>query len=1100
MGTKVSGLGVESDFGKHVSQGAPHAHRTAKFFHIKGAFINTSTGAPDAGKPIKLDSSGKIDSSMYGTLPSHTHVKVDITDTPWAWADVLKTGSNLTDLATRNHAGLQNITDSQHHNKLHSIVGVQHSASGLTIGHFLRAISPTTFTFQAIQTGDLPSPSHAFTNLLSNSGFEVWNEDDGNRGLGALTYDNLAVSTFQVGETVTGQTSGAVGKVQKNVGSVLTLGACAGRFQDDEQIVGGTSGATADVNMPNSAAGVDLVQNGDFSVDTDPPPGWTAGNGSTLTTEGAGQIGNCMMISNGQDDNGRAVQPDITLEEGKIYKFICYFKKGTGTGGDIKLYDVDHSVYIKEWVATDATWTIYTFTFEATNFTTLRITLRNNEAVTGKTAYFDEISCYEITLCYTRADNLAFDGGWKKDSGVDIYREHSGSNTKDGSFYALKFVPTSANMRIIWNWDLRTKLDFRAAFEGRTLTRGAWVKAFAANHARLEYYDSGGGYSFSSYHTGGGAWEWLELTVAVSATITELYLFVLRGTLAGNVDGTTIVYISQPMLLFGSSIGEGNYQPKQYDPEIIENPYVLTNLFPNSGFGVWSQSDAEEGLGTLTYDNLAVSTFQVGEGIIGQTSGAWAVVISDISFVLTLGACDGRFHDNEQIVGQASGATADVNMPDSTVGVDLVQNGDFSVDTDPPPGWTVRLGTITTEGGGQVGNCMKNASLAGSAPWAKQTITVEIGKIYKIGGYFKHVDSTGGACVFVGTTNEGAEYGAPVDDDMTTAWTAWSLTFEATTISCYLSLRSNATGVGQYDLFDEIYCYEITPNITGVNAGAPDGWAKNIYVDVYREHDGNNTKDGSFYALKIVNGATPARGIYWQFTQEEIYKPYISRTITIGAWVKTNAANNANLKILEGGVGGSTSPYHTGGGDYEWLEVTRTISASMMYIGIEIRGALAGNVDGSTIIYLSQPMLVFGSSIGEGNYQPKQGEIIWLEQKILSNKFHAIYSLGNSGWSDLNIEGDTDAMLPKGIRSISVAVGVRDSGCAAIPTFFQFRRNSNQGFQFINTLTGIANDEVRYLGGRQACDENGDVQYNVVASGGDTFDIPIFHYTAVQLN
>ena len=38
------------------------------------------------------------------TPAAHTHVKADITDTPWAWADVSKAGSNLTDLATWEHA------------------------------------------------------------------------------------------------------------------------------------------------------------------------------------------------------------------------------------------------------------------------------------------------------------------------------------------------------------------------------------------------------------------------------------------------------------------------------------------------------------------------------------------------------------------------------------------------------------------------------------------------------------------------------------------------------------------------------------------------------------------------------------------------------------------------------------------------------------------------------------------------------------------------------------------------------------------------------------------------------------------------------------
>ncbi len=43
---------------------------------------------------------------LSADLPAHTHVKADITDTPWAWTDVSKTGSSLADLATRSAADL----------------------------------------------------------------------------------------------------------------------------------------------------------------------------------------------------------------------------------------------------------------------------------------------------------------------------------------------------------------------------------------------------------------------------------------------------------------------------------------------------------------------------------------------------------------------------------------------------------------------------------------------------------------------------------------------------------------------------------------------------------------------------------------------------------------------------------------------------------------------------------------------------------------------------------------------------------------------------------------------------------------------------------
>lgn len=112
-----------------------------------------------------------------GSGPDHTHVMAHITDTPWVWADVSKAGSNLTDLATRQHAGLTDITsdqhhaeshtlashstkphsaltdvlENQHHNKVHALTGTHHTASGLTVGWVIKATGATTFAW-----GQLP--------------------------------------------------------------------------------------------------------------------------------------------------------------------------------------------------------------------------------------------------------------------------------------------------------------------------------------------------------------------------------------------------------------------------------------------------------------------------------------------------------------------------------------------------------------------------------------------------------------------------------------------------------------------------------------------------------------------------------------------------------------------------------------------------------------------------------------------------------------------------------------------------------------------------------------------------------------------------------
>lgn len=104
----------------------------------------------------------------------------------------------------------------------------------------------------------------ARTNVVKNLDelflYGVLNPYTGNgliKGLGMsymhVNYDNLAVASFTVGETVTGGTSSATGVVvevyETGTEGYVILDHTTGTFEDNEQIEGGTSGATADVNV-----------------------------------------------------------------------------------------------------------------------------------------------------------------------------------------------------------------------------------------------------------------------------------------------------------------------------------------------------------------------------------------------------------------------------------------------------------------------------------------------------------------------------------------------------------------------------------------------------------------------------------------------------------------------------------------------------------------------------------------------------------------------------------------------------------------------------------------------------------------------------------
>lgn len=54
-----------------------------------------------------------------------------------------------------SHTDLSSVTADQHHNQVHGITGADHTASGLTAGHVLRATGSTTFAFGQVQHADL---------------------------------------------------------------------------------------------------------------------------------------------------------------------------------------------------------------------------------------------------------------------------------------------------------------------------------------------------------------------------------------------------------------------------------------------------------------------------------------------------------------------------------------------------------------------------------------------------------------------------------------------------------------------------------------------------------------------------------------------------------------------------------------------------------------------------------------------------------------------------------------------------------------------------------------------------------------------------------
>jgi hypothetical protein len=387
----------------------------------------------------------------------------------------------------------------------------------------------------------------------------------------------------------------------------------------------------------------------------------------------------------------------------------------------------------------------------------------------------------------------------------------------------------------------------------------------------------------------------------------------------------------------------------------------------------------------------------------------------------------------------------------------------------------------------------------GSPQYAYVGLTgLTVGKLYKFSCFVKDgTDAISAACeIQIRNAADNATI-ASTALAASGAWADFSVVWEATQVNNKIRIYLDIDAADETMLIDEIQVYEITPGCVAADDDSPDGWHKDATLDVYREHSGSNTKDGAFYSLKTVPSAQndfinwPSSALYDSLEFADKFK---GRTVTFGAWVKSSTASDLKLRLTDA-TDDTDSGYHTGGGDWEWLEVTKTIATDTTSFLATIIHLHASPGDA----YISQPMLVFGNLIGEGNYTPKSNETIWIEGIVTSIVLHTVPSSGDIGWTDLIIEADTLGKLPKGIKTVFFRTIANDSGSAGGDSYVAFRIKDTILTLNINSLFGLANDASGRFAGWQPCDANGDIEYNIQATGADTLDITLFQYYGVQL-
>jgi len=270
----------------------------------------------------------------------------------------------------------------------------------------------------------------------------------------------------------------------------------------------------------------------------------------------------------------------------------------------------------------------------------------------------------------------------------------------------------------------------------------------------------------------------------------------------------------------------------------------------------------------------------------------------------------------------------------------------------------------------------------------------------------------------------------------------FSFTFKATATTDTLIINGGAPC--NLDISD-VFVDEVAPGCVDANYLCADGWFKQSAVDTRRES--TETHSGSLYSLKVLGIAASMDVNYNPPGQSTAGSPWLAkcagRKLTFGAWVKT-AGGSDNVKLgFYDNSSYSYSSANTGTG-WNWLEITQTATATTNFYPIIW-------VDTGETAYISQPMLVFGSSIGSGNYTRPQGEIINCETQITISPLDGAATVSSD--TNYDLEVSTNGKIPKGIKALTLR-GFKTPN--AIGNYFGIY--SDTGWQYL-TYSPTANNE-----------------------------------------
>lgn len=269
------------------------------------------------------------------------------------------------------------------------------------------------------------------------------------------------------------------------------------------------------------------------------------------------------------------------------------------------------------------------------------------------------------------------------------------------------------------------------------------------------------------------------------------------------------------------------------------------------------------------------------------------------------------------------------------------------------------------------------------------------------------------------------------------------------------------------------FCWA-SPGILKTQYG-PDDWRKDTGVSIWRVCDSPGTIGVSSYSIlatvamatpfNVEAGGTPYQ-IWWEPMDKGTNKDFIAlfnnKPLSAGVYVKSSYKTGVSIFYNKDGVWTDTGETNTLTDQWEWLSAsyTPTAGTTLYPFGLSIRGG--------TTVYICQPILDYGSAIGEGNYSPGEPPYNLLAGVSLVGLDNG--SKG-SGASTINLERASLLRLPSDVKAVQVSLQARQ---ALYGNEILWIQPETSGLTNV-FLSSVTNTQIG-TSGEVLCDKTGDFQ------------------------